>query len=94
MTQLVPLHRTACAQALPPVHAMWFAAALAVTPDAQLEGPVQVTVQSFPWQATAPRQAPSPEQVIVAVSPPPETAAAHEPTPLQVRSHVPMPPPQ
>jgi hypothetical protein len=94
VTQVVPLHRTACAQALPPVHAMWFAAALVVTPDAQLDGPVQSTVQLFPPQATAPWQAPSPEQVMVAVSPPPETVEVHESVPLHVTSQVPVPPPQ
>ena len=54
MTQLVPLHRTAWAHAFPPVHAMWLAAALAATPDAQLDDPVHWTVQLLPWHATAP----------------------------------------
>lgn len=79
VTQLVPLQRTAWAQALPPVQLMWLTLALAETVDAQLDGPVHWTVQLFPLQVTAPWQAPLPEQVIVAVSPPPETVDAHEP---------------
>ena len=79
VTQLVPLQRTAWAQALPPVQLMWLTLALAETVDPQLDGPVHWTVQLLPLQVTAPWQAPLPEQVIVAVSPPPDTVDVHEP---------------
>ncbi len=79
VTQLVPLQRTAWAQALPPVQLMWLTAALPVTVDAQLEGPVHWTVQLLPLQVTAPWQAPLPEQAMVATSPPADTVEPHEP---------------
>jgi len=79
VTQLVPLQRTACAQALPPVQVMWFTLAFDATVDPQLDGPVHWMVQLLPLQVTAPWQAPLPEQVIVAVSPPPDTVDVHEP---------------
>jgi hypothetical protein len=79
VTQLVPLQRTACAQALPPVQVMWFTLAFDATVDPQLDGPVHCTVQLLPLQVTAPWQAPLPEHVIVAVSPPPDTVDVQDP---------------
>jgi hypothetical protein len=72
---------------------MWLEAALTVTVDPQLCGPMHWTVQLFPLQVTAPWHEPLPEQVSVAMLPPPATVDEHEPIPLQVSVQLPTPPP-
>ena len=88
MVQLLPLQRTAPAQALPPRQLMVFVPAEAVTVDPQALGPVHSRSQLLPPQVMAPLHDPVPEQVIVLIDPPPATPPAHELLPLQVTVHV------
>src|SRR5437868_6943952 len=71
VVQLLPLQRTAPAQALPPRQLMVLLPAEAVTVEPQALGPVHWRSQVLPPQVMAPLEEPVPEQVMVLIDPPP-----------------------
>ncbi len=88
MVQLLPLQRTAPAQALPPRQLMVLVPAEVVTVELQLVGPVHSTSQLLPPQVIGPLHDPIPEQVTVFVAPVAATPPAQELLPLQVTLQV------
>ena len=88
MVQLLPLQRTAPAQALPPRQLMVLVPAEVVTVEEQLLGPVHSMSQLLPPQVIGALHEPIPEQVMVLIAPPPATPPAQDPMPLQVTVQV------
>jgi len=88
VVQLLPLHRTAPAQELPPRQAILLVPALVVTVEAQVVWPVHSMSQLLPLQVIGPLQEPDPEQVTTFTDPAAATPPPQELVPLQVMVQV------